>query len=165
MSKTAYIGIGSNEGLARQNCEQAVKEVDLLEEVSVELNSSLYETAPLGIENQDWFINSVVKIKTTLSPLALLDELLEIEKKMGRVRRIKWGSRIIDLDLLFYEDFIIAETNLTVPHPELHKRRFVLEPLREIARQLIHPILKKNIEELTKKSDPIQVVNKLTPVL
>jgi len=165
MKKTAFIGIGSNQGLARENCEQAVKELGLLEKVWVESNSSLYETAPLGIENQDWFINSVIKIKTTLPPLTLLDELLGIEEKMGRVRRIKWGPRIIDLDLLFYEDLIISETNLTVPHPELHKRKFVLEPLKEIAPKLFHPLLKKTVEELTKENDPTQVVNKLTPVL
>ena len=165
MKKTAFIGIGSNQGLARENCEQALKELGLLEKVWVESNSSLYETAPLGIENQDWFINSVVKIKTTLLPLALLNELLGIEEKMGRVRTIKWGPRIIDLDLLFYEDLIITETNLKIPHPELHKRKFVLEPLKEIAPKLLHPILKKTVEELGKASDPTQVVNKLTSVL
>jgi 2-amino-4-hydroxy-6-hydroxymethyldihydropteridine diphosphokinase len=165
MKKTAFIGIGSNQGLARENCEQAVKELDLLAEAWTELSSSYYETAPLGIENQDWFINSVIKIKTTLLPLALLDNLLAIEGKMGRVRRIKWGPRIIDLDLLFYEDLIITETNLKVPHPELHRRKFVLEPLKEIAPKLLHPILKKTIEELAKEGDPTQVANKLTPVL
>jgi 2-amino-4-hydroxy-6-hydroxymethyldihydropteridine diphosphokinase len=165
MKKTAFIGIGSNQGLARENCQQAVKEIGSLEKVWVETNSSLYETAPLGIENQDWFINSVIKIKTTLLPLTLLDELLGIEEKMGRVRRIKWGPRIIDLDLLFYEDSIINEANLTVPHPELHKRKFVLEPLKEITPKLLHPILKKTIEELARESDPTQIVNKLTPVL
>lgn len=165
MKKTAYIGIGSNQGLARENCEQAVKELDLLEKVWVKSNSSFYETAPLGIKNQDWFINAVVEIKTTLLPLALLDELLGIEEKMGRVRRIKWGPRIIDLDLLFYEDLVITETNLEVPHPELHKRKFVLEPLKEITPNLFHPILKKTVEELAKENDPTQVVNKLNPVL
>ena len=165
MKKTAFIGIGSNQGLARENCEKAVNELGLLEKVWVESNSSFYETAPIGIENQDWFINSVVKIKTTLLPLALLNELLGIEEKMGRVRTIKWGPRIIDLDLLFYEDLIITETNLKIPHPELHKRKFVLEPLKEIAPKLFHPILKKTVEELAKEGDPTQVVNKLTPVL
>ena len=165
MKKTAFIGIGSNQGMARENCVQAVKELGLLEKVWVGSDSSLYETAPLGIENQDWFINSVVKIKTTLLPLALLNELLGIEEKMGRVRTIKWGPRIIDLDLLFYEDLIITETNLKIPHPELHKRKFVLEPLKEIAPKLLHPILKKTVEELGKASDPTQVVNKLTSVL
>ncbi len=165
MKKTAFIGIGSNQGLARENCEQAVKELDSLEEVRVESSSSLYETAPLGIENQDWFINSVVKIETTLVPLVLLEKLLAIEGKMGRVRRVKWGPRIIDLDLLFYEDFIIKEANLKVPHPELHKRKFVLEPLKEIAPKLFHPILKKTAEELATESFPNQIVNKLIPVL
>ncbi len=165
MQKTAFIGIGSNQGLARENCVQAVKELDSLAEVWTELSSSFYETAPIGIENQDWFINSVIKIKTTLLPLNLLDNLLAIEGKMGRVRRIKWGPRIIDLDLLFYEDLIITETNLKVPHPELHKRKFVLEPLKEIAPKLLHPVLKKTIEELAKEGDPTQVVNKLAPVL
>ncbi len=165
MGKTAFIGIGSNLGLARENCEQAVTELDLLAEVCVESSSSLYETAPIGIENQDWFINSVVKIKTSLLPQALLNELLAIEGRMGRVRRIKWGPRIIDLDLLFYEDFVVSETNLKVPHPELHKRKFVLEPLREIAPKLFHPTLKKTLEELTQECDPAQIVKKLTPVL
>lgn len=165
MQKTAFIGIGSNQGLTRENCEKAVKELDLLEKVWVESSSSLYETAPLGIENQDWFINCVVKVRTTLLPLALLDELLAIEEKMGRVRRIKWGPRIIDLDLLFYEDLIVSATNLKVPHSELHNRKFVLEPLKEIAPKLLHPILKKTAEELAQECEPTQIVNKLTPVL
>ncbi len=165
MKKTAFIGIGSNQGLARENCEQAVKELNSLAEVWVKSSSSLYETAPVGIENQDWFINSVVKIETTLLPPALLEKLLAIEGKMGRVRRVKWGPRIIDLDLLLYEDLILTEANLKIPHPELHKRKFVLEPLKEIAPQFLHPILKKPIEELAAESHPNQIVNKLAPAL
>jgi len=165
MLKTAFIGIGSNQGFALENCEQAAKKLNLLSKVVVESSSSFYETAPLGIKNQDWFVNSVVKIRTDLLPHVLLGKLLKIEEKMGRVRKVKWGPRIIDLDLLFYENFIISEANLKVPHPELHKRKFVLEPLKEIAPKLVHPILKKNAEELTLENCPNQIVNKLKSIL
>jgi 2-amino-4-hydroxy-6-hydroxymethyldihydropteridine diphosphokinase len=165
MEKIAFIGIGSNQGLARENCEQAVRELDSYSEISIESSSSLYETAPVGVKDQDWFINSAIKIKTALSPQGLLKVLLAIENKMGRIRRVKWGPRIIDLDLLFYSNSIIQESYLNVPHPELHKRKFVLEPLSEIAPKLIHPVLEETIENLNRKIDPSQMVNKLTPVL
>ncbi|MBA7517186.1 2-amino-4-hydroxy-6-hydroxymethyldihydropteridine pyrophosphokinase [subsurface metagenome] len=110
--------------------------------------SSIYETEPVGYKEQGWFLNSVVKGKTELSPRRLWKRLEKIEKSIGRESEIKWGPRIIDLDILFYENKILNGKQLQIPHSELHKRKFVLVPLEEIALELVHPVLKKTISEL-----------------
>jgi 2-amino-4-hydroxy-6-hydroxymethyldihydropteridine diphosphokinase len=143
-----YIGIGSNLGNALQNCKNAINNLSQQKEIQLTRASSFYKTEPLGIENQNMFINAVVEIKTTLSALNLLQALQKIEKAIGRKRDVKGGPRIIDLDLLFYEQGIFRETGLIVPHPEIHKRRFVLEPLCEIASYFIHPVFGISIRGL-----------------
>ncbi len=135
-----YIGIGSNLGDALQNCECAVENLDYIEGVTLIQTSSFYKTEPVGIEEQNYFVNAVAEIKTMLLVRDLLGALQKIENSMGRKREAKGGPRIIDLDLLFYGSDIIQEAGLTVPHPELHQRRFVLEPLNEIASYFIHPV-------------------------
>lgn len=144
----AYIGIGSNLGDRLKNLKKALKSIGNSGTMTIEKESSVYETEPVGLETCDWFLNMVIQIKTHLSPLELLDTLLEIEKKMGREKRIRWGPRKIDLDILIYEDKIIQNEKLTIPHPQMHKRRFVLIPLVEIAKEKVHPLLKKTVGEL-----------------
>jgi 2-amino-4-hydroxy-6-hydroxymethyldihydropteridine diphosphokinase len=142
-----YIGLGSNLGNRLENIRKAI---ELMKEQGIEIvkESSIYETEPMGYKEQGWFLNSVVKGKTELSPKTLWKRLEKIEKLMGREREIKWGPRIIDLDILFYGDKILNGKELQIPHSELHKRRFVLVPLEEIAPELVHPIFKKTVSEL-----------------
>ncbi|NIM03968.1 2-amino-4-hydroxy-6-hydroxymethyldihydropteridine diphosphokinase [bacterium] len=142
-----YIGLGSNLGDRLANIRKAI---ELMRREGIEIidESSVYETEPVGYKEQGWFLNSVVKGRTELSPQGLWKRLEKIEKLMGREREIKWGPRIIDLDILFYENKILNDKQLRIPHSELHKRKFVLVPLEEIAPQLVHPVLKKTISQL-----------------
>jgi len=112
--------------------------------------ASLYETEPVGVEDQPWFINTVVEIATVLAPLELLKVCKEIEQKLGRRERGRWGPREIDVDLLLYNGLVLEdhEHGLILPHPELHRRRFVLVPLVELAPKLVHPSLKKTLRQL-----------------
>jgi len=134
-----YIGIGSNLGNALKNCQHAVESLSLTAGVEITRVSPFYKTEPVGIENQNMFINAVVEIRTVLSARNLFQALQGIEKDMGRDREVKGGPRIIDLDLLFYGQEVIQDADLIVPHPEIQRRRFVLEPICEIASYLIHP--------------------------
>jgi 2-amino-4-hydroxy-6-hydroxymethyldihydropteridine diphosphokinase len=115
--------------------------------------SSWYLTRPWGLDDPEWFVNGVALLETGLSPRELLATLLEIENRLGRVRTHKWGPRTIDLDILFYDDRVIGEEDLVIPHPELGHRRFVLEPLAEIVPDLRHPVLRKTILELKEALD------------
>jgi len=134
-----YIGIGSNLGDALRNCRHAVESLSLAKGVEITRVSPFYKTEPVGIENQNLFINAVVEIKTALSARNLFQTLQNIEKDMGREVEVKGGPRIIDLDILFYGQEVIREHDLLIPHPEIPKRRFVLEPICEIASYFIHP--------------------------
>jgi len=147
---TVYIGIGSNIGDRRANCVHAVK---LMNEsgIMVTKESSLYETKPWGLKEQPMFINMAVIAETDLTPERLLTVLKCIEKKMGRQKTACWGPRCIDLDILFYEDSIITERDICIPHPLLHQRDFVLLPLSEIAPDKWHPVLKKTVRQLTEE--------------
>jgi len=142
-----YVGLGSNLGDRLANIRKAI---ELMKEAGIEImdEASIYETEPLGYKEQGWFLNSVVKARTELSPIRLWKRLERIEKSMGREKEIKWGPRIIDLDILFYGNNILNGKELQIPHSELHKRRFVLVPLEEIAPKLVHPVLNKSIREL-----------------
>ncbi len=146
-----YIGIGSNLGNALKNCRNAVENLGACKGIEVTRVSSFYETEPVGIVNQNYFVNAAAEIRTVLSARKLLQELQNIEKDMGRRREVKGGPRIIDLDLLFYGHDLIQETDLEVPHPEIHKRRFVLEPLDELTSYLIHPVFCISIRGLKER--------------
>jgi 2-amino-4-hydroxy-6-hydroxymethyldihydropteridine diphosphokinase len=143
-----HIGIGSNLGNALKNCQHAVESLSLTKEIEIIKVSSFYKTEPIGVENQNLFINAVIEIKTALSARNLFQNLQNIEKDLGRKREAKGGPRIIDLDLLFYGQEIIQDADLIVPHPEIQKRRFVLEPLCEIASYFIHPAFGVSIRGL-----------------
>ena len=145
---TCYIGIGSNLGNVLENCRHAVENLSQSKGIEITRVSSFYKTEPVGIENQNLFINAVMEIKTALSARNLFQSLQNVEKDMGRRWEIKGGPRIIDLDFLFYGQEIIQDADLIVPHPEIQKRRFVLEPLCEIASYFIHPVFGVSIRGL-----------------
>ena len=136
MSHIAYIGIGSNLGNRIQNCETAVQKINTHPSITVTQKSSWLETDPVGYLNQGKFMNGAIEIKTTLSPQALLDALLSIENEMGRIRTMKWGPRIIDLDILLYDKETIRIPHLTIPHPHLRERDFVKKSLLELNSKL-----------------------------
>jgi 2-amino-4-hydroxy-6-hydroxymethyldihydropteridine diphosphokinase len=144
----AYIGLGSNVGEREENLVRAISLLDSSPGIRVLRRASLYETEPVGIEAQPWFFNTVVEVEAELAPGELLRRLKEIEKALGREDRGRWGPREIDLDLLLYGDLVMEEDGLVLPHPELHRRRFVLEPLCELAPELIHPRLGRPLREL-----------------
>ena len=161
----AYIGIGSNLGILEKNCTEAIEKISSTKDIKIVSRSSFYHTEPIGGVQQDWFVNSVIKIKTALSPMNLLSALLNIESTMGRTRKEKWGPRLIDLDLLFYGNLILGKKGLTLPHPEIQKRKFVLIPMSEIAESLVHPTLKKTIKTLLQESSDETVVKKLKSLI
>ena len=146
-----YIALGSNIGNKEQNITKAIALLKQQEEVKVTKVSSIYETKPVGYQNQPNFLNCTIEIQTNLSPEELLNLTKSIEIKLKRKKTIKNGPRTIDLDILFYKNLIINTKNLTIPHPRLHKRRFVLDPLNEIAPNHNHQILKKTIKKLKKE--------------
>ncbi|MDN5345185.1 MAG: 2-amino-4-hydroxy-6-hydroxymethyldihydropteridine diphosphokinase [Clostridia bacterium] len=135
----AYLGLGSNLGDREVNLRAAVAILGATAGITVEGLSSWYETTPVGKTDQGLFLNGVVRIKTTLSPRELLQCVLAIEQRLGRVRRERWGPRNIDIDILLYDALTIKEPDLEIPHPRLLERAFVLVPLAEIAPDLILP--------------------------
>lgn len=143
----AFIGLGSNLGDKRKNIAIALKR---LKDRGIKIIkiSSLIETEPYGYKEQDKFLNAVCLVETNCSPHKLLKILLKIEKEMGRVRNIKWGPRIIDLDIIFYDNIILKDEDLVIPHSDAHNRIFVMGPLSEIAPDFVHPVLKKTVKEI-----------------
>ncbi|MGB6278975.1 MAG: 2-amino-4-hydroxy-6-hydroxymethyldihydropteridine diphosphokinase [Syntrophobacteria bacterium] len=144
----AYIGLGSNLGNRLESCLKAIEALAALPTCTVLQTSSFYETTPVGLVEQAAFINGVVLLETAKDAHWLLRQMLAIENTFGRIRTLKWGPRSIDLDLLIFGDLIIDLPDLSVPHPLLHERRFVLEPLNEIAPDLRHPCLDKTVAAL-----------------
>ena len=149
MPHRAYIGIGSTLGDRKANALEAVDRVSKLRTTRVVRASSLYESEPLG-DAKTWFVNSVIEIETDFPPDELLKRLKAIEKAMGRkrVKGKRWGSRIIDLDILLCDQEVVEKRTLKVPHPEMHKLRFVLMPLAELAPHVVHPQLGHSVSAL-----------------
>lgn len=155
---TAYVLLGSNEGDRLQHLSKAL-ELIAQQAGAIVKQSEIYVTVAWGYQDQPDFLNQVICIQTRLSPQQLLKHLLEIEQELGRTRtNTKWMQRIIDLDILFYNELVLKEESLCIPHPFIQERRFVLIPLREIAAGLMHPVLKRDIETLTAEcSDTLEV--------
>jgi 2-amino-4-hydroxy-6-hydroxymethyldihydropteridine diphosphokinase len=143
-----YIGIGSNIGNRQENCRKAIRQL-YLRGVKVVKESSMIETEPWGVTDQPCFINMAVEAETDLAPDRLFAIFKDIEMQMGRTDAVRWGPRVIDLDILFYDDMVLDTPELKIPHPYLHERDFVLIPLAEIAPEKIHPVFKKSVRELS----------------
>jgi len=161
MGYTAYIGIGSNAGDKVLNCETAISEILKIDQHKLLGRSSFFNTRPIGYTAQDLFVNSVIKIETDLEPLDLYRTLKTIELRLGRKETFPLGPRVIDLDLLLFDDRRIDTEELQVPHPRFHERQFVLIPLSEIDPNLIHPVLKKTVGELLEEIREDQGVEKI----
>lgn len=153
-----FLGIGSNLGDSRNNCRNAVRRLQDLPGVSLVRTSSLYRTEPVGTVEQPWFVNAVAEVRSRLEPADLLRGLQKIEQDMGRRDKGTGGSRIIDLDILLYGTALVAQEDLVIPHGELHRRRFVLVPLNEIAPWAIHPRFGISVQGLLDRLDDRSVV-------
>lgn len=153
-----YLQLGSNIGDRLDNLDQSIKIIT--ERIGNVLEkSSVYESTPWGVENQRNFLNQVIFVKSNFDPYTILDLVLQIEKDMGRIRIEKWGERIIDIDILFIDDLIIESENLCIPHEFVAKRKFVLQPMCEIAPGFIHPKLNKTISQLLEECIDDEKVN------
>lgn len=146
---TAYIGAGSNMGDKLLNCKNGISALTTTRNVVEKVWSRFYKTEPVDYKNQDWFVNVVVKVETTLAPFELLKRLKAIERKAGRVDgAIRFGPRVLDLDIILYDDWVTNSSELIVPHPRMHKRRFVLRPICDIDPKIVHPVFKKEMQAL-----------------
>ena len=142
-----YLQLGSNMGDRVYYLNQAIRYIT--DEIGgVVSESRVYESAPWRVNNQKHYLNKVIEVNTVDDPYDLLKKILNIEKKIGRVRERKWSSRVIDIDIIFYSSVIINEKNLIIPHEYMHERNFVLHPLNEIASDFVHPILKNTVNKL-----------------
>ena len=134
--------MGSNVGDRAGNCQKGIEAIGSTRGCVVRAESPLYETEPVYLEDQDWFLNGVAEIGTALDPETLFEKLKGIEHAMGRrVEGVRFGPRVLDLDILFYDDRVVRSGLLEIPHPMLHERRFVLRPLCDLAPELVHPVL------------------------
>lgn len=146
MNHTVYLALGSNLGNRLANLKQAV--AALSPQMEVKAKSHVYETPPWGYENQPKFLNQVLQVNTYLEPEPLLKHIKRLESTLGRKTSFRNGPRLIDIDILFYDDLVLDTPSLVIPHPRLHERGFVLLPLMEIAPDLVHPVQKKSVREL-----------------
>ena len=150
----AYISIGSNMGRRRFNCREGIRAIEALPSTLVVDRSPLYKTQPVDFTDQEWFANAVVKAATGLEPHDLLDSLQVIQRGAGRVKdSVRFGPRLLDLDILLYDDRILHTPELEIPHPRMHKRRFVLQPICDINPDIIHPLLNISLKSLLNQLD------------
>jgi 2-amino-4-hydroxy-6-hydroxymethyldihydropteridine diphosphokinase len=161
MKKIAYLSLGSNVGDRRANIAAALGRLERVGKLAA--TSSLYETEPVEFARQPWFLNCVVGLQTELMPKQLLAALLGIEKEMGRLRKQgpAKGPRTMDIDILLFGNSTVNAAGLTIPHRAMHERRFVLEPLAEIAPEVVHPVLKQTVRELRDQLPPGAAVKRL----
>lgn len=142
-----YLSLGTNLGNRAANLKEAISSLE--PQMTVKAKSKVYETPPWGYEDQPSFLNQAVNAITYLEPLPLLRHIKRLEIALGRKATFKYGPRLIDIDILFYDDLVLNESSLVIPHPHLHERAFVLLPMMDIAPDLIHPVKRKSIRELT----------------
>jgi len=147
MKKRAYLCLGSNLAVRRRSIERALEEIRA-EGVEVTRVSSLYESEPVDVTNQPWFLNCVAEVESELMPLQLLHRMQRVEQRLGRRRGVRRGPRTIDIDILLFGNHIVHTPVLTIPHPRMTERRFVLEPMRELAPELRHPVSRRTMTEL-----------------
>jgi 2-amino-4-hydroxy-6-hydroxymethyldihydropteridine diphosphokinase len=159
MPELVYLSLGSNVGDREAQLQDAQTRLSGIGRVVAV--SPLYEAEPVEFTKQPWFLNCALALETGKSPQQLMKEILRIEEEMGRRRVEKKGPRLIDIDILLFDEAIVDSKDLTIPHPAMHQRRFVLEPLAEIAPEVLHPVLKKTIRELRDALPPGQAVRKL----
>lgn len=159
MAEVAYLSLGSNVGNREANLREAIAQLKSVG--SIRARSSFYETQPVELANQPWFINCVVALDTDKTPRELLNAALSIEAGMGRLRLRDKGPRNIDIDVLLFADRVVNEQGLKIPHPAMHERRFVLEPLAEIAPNARHPVLNKTASELLESLKEGQIVRRV----
>ncbi|UCD89828.1 MAG: 2-amino-4-hydroxy-6-hydroxymethyldihydropteridine diphosphokinase [Desulfobacterales bacterium] len=151
---TVYIGAGSNIGNKLANCQNGIESLIKSGGTVLKDQSRFYKTEPVDYQAQDWFINCVAKIETAKNPFELLHTLKSIERDVGRVADpVKFGPRILDLDILLVDNLVVTSSKLVVPHPRMHKRRFVLQPICDIDAKIIHPVLMKNMQSLLEMLD------------
>lgn len=155
-----FLSLGANLGNRGQNLQKAIVHLEMWG-IKMIRSSSIYETEPVGKKNQPWFYNMVIKAETELSPEEVLKSIAAIEKSFGRERNEPFGPRPIDIDILFYGGLIIKQEGLSIPHPRLQDRKFVLVPLHEIEPRFMHPVLKKEMEELLKECCDTAIVRRL----
>jgi 2-amino-4-hydroxy-6-hydroxymethyldihydropteridine diphosphokinase len=149
MIHTAYIGAGSNIGDKLLNCKNGITALARLQNTQIKKWSRFYQTEPVDYKNQDWFINSVVKIETDLDAFQLMIELKSIEHDAGRMdNTVRFGPRILDMDILLFDEIVMNSSGLIIPHPRMHKRRFVLKPICDIAPSIVHPVLRQEMHDL-----------------
>ena len=156
--ETVYLLLGSNLGDRLQVMRAASELIDM-QIGNIVSSSSIYETAPWGVLDQPSFLNQVLEVETEMAPEEVLRIILEIEHELGRVRYERWGARVIDIDILYFDHLILDTARLTIPHPRLHERRFTLAPLAEIAPDFIHPVLNKSSEQLMAECTDISEVS------
>lgn len=145
----AYISVGSNLGDKLANCRRGVEALASGGEIRITGQSRTYTTEPVDFTEQDWFINCVIRVETGLGPYELLDRLQAIQREAGRsAETVRFGPRVLDLDLLLYDRLILDDARLSLPHPRMHRRRFVLKPLCDIDSEVVHPVLGKAVKDL-----------------
>jgi 2-amino-4-hydroxy-6-hydroxymethyldihydropteridine diphosphokinase len=148
-SHTAFVGVGSNLGQKLDNCLRGIAALTSCEHSRLLNQSRQYRTDPVGYLDQDWFVNCAVQIETCLDPFELLSVLQDIQKKAGRVQdAIRFGPRVLDMDVIFFDQTVIDHPELTLPHPRMHLRRFVLKPLCDMDPGLRHPVLRQTVQQL-----------------
>jgi 2-amino-4-hydroxy-6-hydroxymethyldihydropteridine diphosphokinase len=155
MEHIVYLAMGSNLGVRSANLKNAIN--NLTPQMNVKAKSHVYETAPWGFTDQPAFLNQVVKAETYLEPEALLQHLKRLESVMGRVPSFQNGPRLIDIDILFFDDLVLDSPIVQIPHPRLHERAFVLMPLNDLCPDLVHPVLQKSVSELLLATDMTKV--------